>query len=484
MSAKEPKAISSDEKIRMVYSGTVRPQSIDYSLVGNYMAWTDITIDQINMAPINSDEPSLVMDRVYLRFPKKPNCLAIDWIHDLLYWTDMKTRTINVVNIKKPFDFYVVINNTNQEPNELVVNLLNNTLVWTHIGIKPRIMHSFQDGSNQSVLYSDSKQTFCLTIDIFIKRYYFLDLDFTLYSIDFEGKDERRIFRSQNLLNGINSMSVHYDSLFMSTNSLIYKINKFGHFNKRVGERAEALVSSLSFNSNNESFIVKDLINSQRHQLFNVKIIDPILQPKLESKCRFSKCSHICLPSDAVNVYRCVCPPNTILVENSICSEKHFENFVIESMFWEKDLQKLIEHSVTKSKALRKLLNQSYERQVDLKQLFEDNLQESTKMRQIFNLTTKHNFDIKKTFIQTINETLFWKQILNSTFNKKNEFEKLLNQSYYSKNFTELLELLKNLANDEELPSSANGLRIGELVILGFILLAIVTIIVLLIYLG
>ena len=351
-------------------------------------------------------------------------------------------------------------------------------------GLKPRIMRSFEDGSNVTTLYSSKKQTFCLTIDMFIKRYYFLDLDFTLYSIDFEGRDERKIFWSQNLLSGVNSMSVHYDDIFISTNSLIYKINKFGHFDKRIGERAVALVSSLTSNPNNESFLMKDLTQSHRQQIFNVKVIDPKLQPKLENRCQFAKCSHLCLPSDSVQIFRCVCPSDLILVENSVCSEPNFETLVIESLSWEKDLKKLIDHSISKSIALRKLLNQSNEQQIDLKTLFAQNLRESSKLREIFNLTAKQSYEMKRTFIQTINETLFWKRLLNTTFNNKNNFEKFLNYSYYSKNFTEILQFLDQLLTEEQVTEEGNDNRIGEIIILTFIFISIVTIIILLLYIG
>ncbi|CAG2103840.1 unnamed protein product, partial [Medioppia subpectinata] len=196
-----------ESNVEMLYSGTLLPQSIDYSIAGNYMAWIDMTLNQINVAPIVAKTASLVSERTAIRFSKNPICVTIDWIHDLLYWIDLDTRTINVLNVLKPYDYYPVVNVTNQEPHDLVVNVMDNSLVWNHLGIKPRIVRSFQDGSNETTLYSNDKQIFCLSIDVFIKRYYFLDIHFTLYSIDFNGADERKIFSSGSLLNNINSLS-------------------------------------------------------------------------------------------------------------------------------------------------------------------------------------------------------------------------------------------------------------------------------------
>ena len=35
------------------------------------------------------------------------------------------------------------------------------------------------------------------------------------------------------------------------------------------------------------------------------KLIDPILQPDVKNMCRFAECSHLCLPSDNKNVFKC-----------------------------------------------------------------------------------------------------------------------------------------------------------------------------------
>jgi hypothetical protein len=489
----EEKTLST-KTIQMIYSGTVSPKSIDYSFSGNYMAWTDITSNQINIAPINDKNPSLVPERVILRYIKNPICLAIDWIHNLLYWTDLKTRTINVANVLKPNDYYVVINVTDQEPHDLLVNVLDNVLVWNHVGLKPRIMRSFQDGTNQSVLYKTSKQTFCLTIDVFLKRYYFVDIeDLSLNSIDFEGKDDRKIFSSRNLMNSINSMTIYYDEIFISTDNLIYKMNKFGHFDKHEGEKAEALVKSFGF-SENKALFSQNATDSNRKQIFSVKIIDPILQPELENKCLFAKCSHLCLPSDKNQVFRCICPVNTILLNSTVCTERRFKALVMDSLSWESDLQNLINHSISKSVDLRKLLNQSFNEQIDLKKLFNNSFKETMELRKLFNFTSNQSIEMKKSLIDSLNETMFWKQVLNSTFNNRLELEKLLNQSIHSNDLTDVIKFINNLTKtspkmdhfvhtSDQIMTETNS-RTGEQFILTFILIGIFVIIIIFGFIG
>ena len=61
-------------------------------------------------------------------------------------------------------------------------------------------------------------------------------------------------------------------------------------------------------------------------RLYDFKISDRILQPILENKCRNSNCSYMCLPSDESVDFRCVCPPNSILINYSICVESGLAN--------------------------------------------------------------------------------------------------------------------------------------------------------------
>ena len=66
---------------------------------------------------------------------------------------------------------------------------------------------------------------------------------------------------------------------------------------------------------------------SENSLLLYFKLIDPILQPDVENKCRFAKCSHLCLPSDGIQVFGCFCPQNYDLKNSSICEERKSQAF-------------------------------------------------------------------------------------------------------------------------------------------------------------
>ncbi|XP_054158301.1 low-density lipoprotein receptor-related protein 1-like [Oppia nitens] len=384
--------------ITMVYSGTLVPQSLDYSLAGNYLVWTDMALRVIIMAPMDIRRPSLVPERTVLRHSRHPSSLSVDWLNNLLYWLDLDSRTVNVLNIIKPFDYYRLVtldgsggdqhHHQQQEPQELVVNVLTSRLLWTQLGYRPQIIQSLQDGTDQSVIYENDRQIFSLTIDVFIRRYYFLDIDFTLTSISFDGSDEKQIYRSQHLFNGVNSLSILDDDVYVSTSSRIYRLNKFAanngdhnhhHNNNRFGRyRGQALVtttaSASSHNNNNNTYIFGNSSRCQRKQLYNVKVVDQRCQPKhlARNLCLRSHCSHICLPlssmvgNDDHQLYRCLCPANMILVNNnSQCMDVPVAESV--GVFGrERDLQKLVDLR------LLLLLNAStLDYHMDIKDLFQ-----------------------------------------------------------------------------------------------------------------
>ena len=226
---------------------------------------------------------------------------------------------------------------------------MDSCLIWRYIGLKPKIMRSLEDGSQQTVLYSTHKQPFHLTIDIKLKRYFFFDRDSNLQSIDYQGGDEQSHFQSKKFFHNIKSAVIYGDDIFLLTDSLFYSINKFGHLF-------------------NESIVLSQLSSSNKlmaRQLYDLKLIDPILQPEVENKCRSAECSHLCLPSDETQVFRCFCPKNYVLINNTICVQKKFKDLILESMDWGKDLQLLINHSISKSIDLRKLLNKSIENTIN-----------------------------------------------------------------------------------------------------------------------
>jgi hypothetical protein len=303
--------------------------------------------------------------------------------------------TINVLNIFKPNDVYVLINITNENPKELVVNPLDSVLYWNHIGIKSKIMRSSQDGTNQTILYSTFKQIKCFTIDIYLKRIFFIDSEAkTLYSIDFNGENERTVINSQ-WFSDINSINIFFDDIYYSNVFSISFLNKFGL----------------------EYKIYRDNREIHRGTIYDTKIIHPLLQPQYENKCKLSECSHLCLPLKSMNIsYRCVCPENYILINEKFCVKRNLEPIVNETLNFESDMKILINKysNISDTTTIIKFINQS------LSNLFNITKRSKDDTRTFVDLNMNLTREIRKSSIQSLNESLFYK--FNSLIGNESQF--------------------------------------------------------------
>jgi hypothetical protein len=253
----------------------------------------------------------------------KPICLTIDWIHDLLYWIDIKSNTINVVNIFEPQLNLLLINLDEEKVTTLVVNPMKSVLIWIRKGVSSAIMESFQDGSNIRVLYDNSPASH-ITVDFDAERYYFIDKNYwTLYSIDFKGDNEQFHIRDS-FLSIVNDMSVLNDDLYLSIDEAMVRLPKISIGQKKF----DFMLISSKFNDSENFF--NSSIKSQksyRQEIYRVKIVDPLLQPNFTNKCESANCSYLCLPSGNIYGFRCICPTNGS--SNLTDCEIHEQNLIV-----------------------------------------------------------------------------------------------------------------------------------------------------------
>lgn len=218
--------------------------------------------------------------------------LAVDWIHDLVYWTDTGKNVIAVANVKRGTDRTVLIDTDLDEPRAIVVNVVESFLVWSDWGDKPKIERSAQDGSNRVSLVKDNIiWPNGLSIDYVTKNIYWLDAKlYTLNSVDYKGNDRQMILKSAQFIKHPFALDVFEDFVYWSDWELesIMRTSKFGSVNGTV----EHVVNGV--------FSVMD-----------VRVLHPYMQPAASSRCQLAKCSHLCLPN--VSSFRCACPANHTL---------------------------------------------------------------------------------------------------------------------------------------------------------------------------
>jgi len=255
----------------------------------------------------------------------KPKCLAIDWIHDLIYWIDIKSNTINVVNIMKPELTLLLIDLGEEEVTSLVINPLKVVLIWIKKGISSKIMQSFQDGSNQMVLYSNSyRNPSHITIDFETERYYFItQSDSALYSIDFRGNSEV-VYLYADIFQIVKDIISLNDDLFFSIDEALVRLREVSLKQKKL----DLVLISSKFNDSENYF--NSSLKSQksfRQEIYGVKIVDPLIQPNFTNKCQSANCPYLCLPSGNVAGFRCICPTNSSFNSNNC--EVHLQNLIV-----------------------------------------------------------------------------------------------------------------------------------------------------------
>jgi hypothetical protein len=250
----------------------------------------------------------------------KANCVAVDWIHDLIYWIDIESSTIKALNFFQSEFVYTISNLTYGEPRDLVVNVLKSVLVWSEIENISNIKQSFQDRTNETVLYSGYKTPFHLTIDYESEKYYFIEIrTYTLFSIDFEGENEKMVLKSQAIFHSVNSMAFIGEEIYLLTRDAVFRLTEHLYGIESVDVVFKTYKSIAKFND--RTFFDKNSNVLMREEIYAMKIIDDSSQPYSENKCEFAKCSHLCLPSYSSG-FRCYCPSNMVLINEYFCKHK------------------------------------------------------------------------------------------------------------------------------------------------------------------
>lgn len=266
---------------------------MDFDLRKETVIWFEPDSHQIYIKFANMTSKSVPMSG-------RPNSLALDYIHDLIYWIDSQSRTINVISINDPSNrFYSLLRLSDENPRDLVVNVHTSQLVWCDIGFEPKIMVSNADGSDPKALYSESRQVMHLTVDYQKERYLFVDAtDHSLHSIDFFGKSERHFIRSTLILDAINSMTVLDNDLFLSNELMVYRVPDLDlHMTKSQVVYKVHYLPSVELNDVKYSYIMTNVRDIDRNRINGFRILDPSLQPMVTNKCVHSECANLCLPS-------------------------------------------------------------------------------------------------------------------------------------------------------------------------------------------
>ncbi|CAO4364405.1 unnamed protein product [Caenorhabditis nigoni] len=273
---------------KMYFPVSLKPVSaatMDFHIKNGTLFWSDVMKRQILSCRIGNatdlylgtqicdkkHEVILDGDKIHT-----PYDLAVDWIHDLLFWTDSGLDQINVLDLNTRKQ-HVLFSSDLEQPRAISVDPELGLIFWTDLGKDARIERSGMDGQNRVIIIQGSLVIWpnTLALDYVDKRVYWADAKIKLiFSCDYWGKDIRTVLRSHQFLRHPFSMAIFENKLYYTDRQHdgVISVNKF------TGTDLQNVMTE---------------VKSPR----TIRIYHQQAQPQLmENKCLESACEYMCLP--------------------------------------------------------------------------------------------------------------------------------------------------------------------------------------------
>ncbi|XP_043483348.1 low-density lipoprotein receptor-related protein 4 isoform X2 [Leptopilina heterotoma] len=267
-------------KYTSVLKGLHNAIALDYHYKRSTIYWSDVSMDVIQKVFVNGTGTEDVV-RWGLQ---STGGIAIDWIHDLLFWTDSGTRRVEVITLDTKVR-HVLISNDIEKPRAIAVHPNFGYVYWTDWGLNPKIERANMDGSDRREVIKES--IFWpngLTIDYTTDRIYWTDAKHhAIESSHLDGSDRKKMM-SKGLPHPF-AITVFEDQLYWTD----WHLKSISSANKASGRGFKTIHSGLRFPMDLHSY-------------------HPQRQPDYVNHCGKDngKCSHMCLPNNTG--YSCVCP--------------------------------------------------------------------------------------------------------------------------------------------------------------------------------
>lgn len=214
---------------------------------------------------------------------ESPSGIALDWIHNLLFWTDSGTRRIEVATIDGAQRAIVTADDVDK-PRAIAVHPGEALVFWTDWGPKPKIEKAEMDGKNRKSIVTETLfWPNGLTIDYTTNRIYWADAKHNVIETAlFDGSDRRKV-----LTKGLPhpfALTIFEDAIYWTD----WHTKSISTANKATGAGLRTIHSNLHFPMDIHSF-------------------HPQRQPQFKNHCGTNNggCKHLCLPN--AESYSCVC---------------------------------------------------------------------------------------------------------------------------------------------------------------------------------
>ncbi|XP_071521746.1 low-density lipoprotein receptor-related protein 4 isoform X2 [Panulirus ornatus] len=266
--------------------GVVSAVALDFYTDDDMVFWTDIETKTISRAHLNGTEQMMVVRHNL----DQPAGVAVDWVNKKLYWADAGTKRIEVSHLDGTMRSLLIWQQLDK-PRDIVVDPQDGYMFWTDWGNNAKIERAGMDGSNRVTLVDTNLQwPNGLAIDHARRVLYWLDaFNSTIETADLNG------FNRELLIKGEQShpfgLALWENLVFWSDwdTKSIHMANKLTGGNRRT--------------------VVKDMkglmdvrVFQRNHSIFG-------------TACTIANggCSHLCLLSPAPKAYSCACPTGITL---------------------------------------------------------------------------------------------------------------------------------------------------------------------------
>ncbi|KAM9358381.1 low-density lipoprotein receptor-related protein 8-like [Symphorus nematophorus] len=211
-----------------------------------------------------------------MKVPGTVSGLAVDWIHQLLYWTSVETGSVNVGLLDGSTQRPLITGL--DKPSAVAVDPLQGLVFWAQCGSSPKIERASLDGRKRKALVTSLiRHPVALSLDMPRQLLYWVDQGTRSISrVNLEGLHRKTVVESNGYLDRPFGLALFEGFVYWSeevTRSIC-------RASKHNGENLQVLLSNATSPG-------------------GVVIIQPVLQPKGPSVCGHTKtvCQHGCVVS-------------------------------------------------------------------------------------------------------------------------------------------------------------------------------------------
>uniref|UniRef100_A0AAQ6AB54 EGF-like domain-containing protein n=1 Tax=Amphiprion ocellaris TaxID=80972 RepID=A0AAQ6AB54_AMPOC len=200
--------------------------------------------------------------------------LAVDWIHQLLYWTSTETGSLGIALLDSSTQRQLITGL--DQPSAVAVDPLRGLLFWTQCGSSPKIEKAGLDGRDRTTLVSSSiRHPVALSLDMPRQLLYWFDEGMRSISrVNVEGRHRKTVVESNGYMDRCLGLAVFEGFVYWSE-EVTHSICRA---NKHNGRNLQVLLSNIT-------------------SLGGVSIIQAVLQPNGTSVCGHlgTVCRHKCV---------------------------------------------------------------------------------------------------------------------------------------------------------------------------------------------